>query len=242
MRRLVLAFTVALALAVVGAQAQEYYKSGGAGAATNPASFTGDIRLAPDAAGGNINGNISFLGGSNSVADQYGQGLFWGDGTAGQYAKYVGIYASYNLATLNLRGYQGTIINFGFGVATPGETFLRVPLSLDDTARTIVVAAPIAYGVNVALSPAAASVAAGFGTGPTIVGNANGGRIVVGTAPGAGGTITLGATFTTAPACWVQNETTGTNGIAAPTTTTLVVSGLTLVAAQTVVWGCNGGF
>jgi hypothetical protein len=242
MRRGLVAITIALGLAVVGAHAQDYYKSGagGGGFATNPATFTGDLKIVPDSVA--QTGNILFLGGSTNISDQYAQGIFWGDGTANQYAKYAGLYGQYSNNTLNLRGYVNTVINFGFGTQIPGEIMLRTPLALDDLARTIVVAAPIAYGVNVAFSPVAATIAAGFGTGATIAGTANGGRIVVGTTPGAGGTITLGAAFTSAPACWVQNETTGSNGISAPTTTTLVVSGLTLVAAQTVVWGCNGGF
>lgn len=93
---------------------------------------------------------------------------------------------------------------------------------------------PIAFGGNLAISNAVPTISSGFGSGATIAGIAGGFRITCGTAPGVGGTVAFNATYANAPVCFVQDETTGILGIAAPTTTTVVISGLTLLSGQTV--------
>ncbi len=125
-------------------------------------------------------------------------------------------------------------------VLTTGTTAQSLATRLTISSASLNHTVPIAFGGNLAVSNAVPTIASGFGSGATIAGIVGGFRITVGTVPGVGGTVNFNTTFANAPVCFVQDETTGVLGIAAPTTTTVVISGLTLVAGQTVCVFCFG--
>lgn len=118
--------------------------------------------------------------------------------------------------------------DYGGTEASPAAA-ITVPI----TSGAITFGGSMAF-TNLAISNAVPTIASGFGAGATIAGIVGGFRITCGTVPGVGGTVNFNTTFANAPVCFVQDETTGVLGIAAPTTTTVVVSGLTLIAGQTI--------
>lgn len=80
----------------------------------------------------------------------------------------------------------------------------------------------------------------GCGSGASIVGNDNAGRITIGTTPGASCAITFATGWTTnIPSCFAQNETASNLLRATPTLTTLTMTG-TLAAANVINYRCTG--
>lgn len=148
-----------------------------------------------------------------------------------------------NLAGGNLTLRPGT----GMGTGTVSSLIVQTPTIAASGANTQAQATrvtissaslnatvPVAFGGNLAISNAVPTISSGFGSGATIAGIAGGFRVTCGTTPGTGGTVAFNTTYANAPVCFVQDETTGVLGIAAPTTTTVVVSGLTLLSGQTI--------
>jgi len=86
------------------------------------------------------------------------------------------------------------------------------------------------------------TISSGFGTTPSIAGKDLAGRVTVGSAPAATGTVAFGSSYATAPVCFAQNETTGEVLKAVPTTTDLVITQLSgnFVEADKVVFTCKG--
>lgn len=86
------------------------------------------------------------------------------------------------------------------------------------------------------------TISSGFGTTPSIAGKDLAGRVTVGSAPAATGTVAFGSSYVTAPVCFAQNETTGEVLKAVPTTTDLVITQLSgnFVEADKVVFTCKG--
>jgi len=83
------------------------------------------------------------------------------------------------------------------------------------------------------------TVSSGFGTGPTIAGKASSFRVTVGTGGASTGIVAFGVTFTNAPVCSANNETTAQLVRAVPTTTQVTVAG-TMAAADVVGVMCLG--
>jgi hypothetical protein len=109
----------------------------------------------------------------------------------------------------------------------------------------------VAFGGNVSMNGTANSngskpaIASGFGSSPSVAGSDNAGRITVGSAPGATGTLTFGLAFAAAPACTASDETTATsiNPLkVAPTTTQLVITSASanFTAADKISFVCIG--
>ncbi len=99
----------------------------------------------------------------------------------------------------------------------------------------------LSIGSGIALAAGAPSFSGtGFGSPmSSITGNASAMRITVGTAPGASGIALFGATFTNAPVCYAENETTGVIGTTVSTTTQVTVT-IAMVATNKVAIMCLG--
>lgn len=82
-----------------------------------------------------------------------------------------------------------------------------------------------------------ATIASGFGTSPSILGSDTAGRVTVGTGGAASGIITFTGSFSVAPSCWANDETTSQLMRATATTTTLTITG-TMTGADKVTYGC----
>ncbi len=220
------------------------------------ATITGQI-----SAGGNVNSNGNVVANQTNGSLQLG-GVGTTLITDGDYvlalrntthAEKFRIYNTWT--TTNTAGewwkadWQTTANQFRFGAAMGTSTGTARAASWDYGAKeaspTAAITVPItsgaiafggslAFGANLAISNAVPTITSGFGAGATIAGITGGFRVTCGTVPGVGGTIAFNTTFANIPVCFVQDETTGVLGIAAPTTTTVVVSGLTLIAGQTV--------
>ena len=74
---------------------------------------------------------------------------------------------------------------------------------------------------------------------PTITGTDMAGRVVIGSSPGATCTVTFVNSWTNAPLCWANNETTANLARASATVSALTISG-TLTASDNITYGCVG--
>ena len=88
----------------------------------------------------------------------------------------------------------------------------------------------------------ASSISSGFGTSPAIVGNSNVGRVTLGNPVAQSGVVNLGFTYSAAPICFAQDETTaaGNPVRATPTTSQLTINASAAVAADKISYWCIG--
>jgi len=88
----------------------------------------------------------------------------------------------------------------------------------------------------------ASTIASGFGTSPSIAGSDTGGRVTVGTGGLANsGVINFATTWSNAPACVANNETTQLVAFATATTTQLTIASTTAFGAgDKLTWHCTG--
>lgn len=96
---------------------------------------------------------------------------------------------------------------------------------------------------SLADSTSTPTISSGFGTSPAIEGTDYAMRITQGNPVGATGVITFGQTFANAPICIAQDETTTAGNplkVLTTTTTATVLSGGTMVAADTLTILCRG--
>ena len=126
-------------------------------------------------------------------------------------------------------GFSPTTFTFGLN-ALGGATHIPLtfcvngncPLSVGDTGLSI------SGGSTAGTVPTVSSGAGDCGTSPAIVGNANAGRVTVGSGTNGGQcTITFAAPFTHPPVCYAYNESehgTANLVIPEPTTTALVIA------------------
>lgn len=78
------------------------------------------------------------------------------------------------------------------------------------------------------------------GTSPSIVGNDSAGRVTIGTGVTTTCTLTFDATWTTAPVCHAENETTILLVQPVPTTTTLVLNSGSALTSNVIAYSCRG--
>lgn len=92
------------------------------------------------------------------------------------------------------------------------------------------------------ISMSVVSITSGFGTSPSIAGNASQGRVTVGSGGSAAtGLITFTNAFSTAPACVANDESTILLVQATATTTTLTLTSASAwTAADKITWNCHG--
>lgn len=94
-------------------------------------------------------------------------------------------------------------------------------------------------GSNTVFSGAVPTITSGFGTGPTIVGKSSAFRVTIGTGGDTTGVIAFNNTYTNAPACTANNETTGNLTRAVSTTTGVTINAI-MVAADKITVTCLG--
>lgn len=98
----------------------------------------------------------------------------------------------------------------------------------------------VLYGTgNTALAQNTPSITSGFGTSPSIAGAASSFRVTVGSGGDTTGLVAFNTTFSNAPACHANNETTANLTRTTSTTTTVTVSGV-MVASDKISIVCIG--
>ncbi|MBI2645305.1 hypothetical protein HYW94_03995, partial [Candidatus Uhrbacteria bacterium] len=108
--------------------------------------------------------------------------------------------------------------------------------NLSTTAQ--VVAMTLTSNAHIEYSATTTPTISDCGTSATITGTDMGGRIVIGTTPGTC-TVTFKNSWTNAPLCWANNETTANLARASASATVLTIAG-TLTASDNVTYGCVG--
>lgn len=225
---------------------------------TNPlliggTTTTSTLTLKPTSGVGTTNADIIFKNGNNGateVARILNSG-FVGIGTATP-------LDVLDVATGGVLSRQGVIAsgqtgsNFlgkGVFIDAPGGTLGRIQafdftggtpfkLSLNDGGGVVLVGDHIHFEGT---APGLGSGAGDCGTSPSIVGNDVTGRVTVGSSTNGGiCTLTFASTWTHAPICFAEDETTGVLTRATGSSTTAVVLRGVFVAADKVVYHCVG--
>jgi hypothetical protein len=171
------------------------------------------------------------------------QRLSWNnDGTESQYHPYLSSYSSGHTGTV----FGITLANY-FSILGTGSSYNGMLIG-NTTAKPIVLGTNnaenlrIASGGHIETKGTAPSIASGFGTSPSIVGNDNNGQVTVGTGGSATtGTINFASTWANAPMCVANHQGAILPVRAVATTTQLTIDASSAFTASGVIdFQCRG--